>query len=307
MSTAIDGAYGRYGHIVTPSLWNRLLDLCLGRGLADRLHKARLERAYWETVAAHRATGDTVVLPGDYTEENFPGPKPAARTPMQDDAAGPGAADAAAKDGDKESFFEPSLLEQDAFALPPAHHLFRNSTLDATGPDAGPMACFSPWHTFDYGKRKRPIPHGSTDSWTSTAVATRQIYSGYGFNSQGNNAGISGLSKVFGLHQRETRNGPQAATVSTTTITTKNTTSPPSSSAHREESQFVSLSSNAKRKSTSRQSEPSAKKKKKAKEKDKESCGCDSNRYANDSGCAIASCSVFSGPPVQWLRLRWAI
>lgn len=54
-------------------------------GLADKRHKSGLEKAYWEAVAARRAAGENVILPGEFTEENFPGPRAGFAFSIEDD------------------------------------------------------------------------------------------------------------------------------------------------------------------------------------------------------------------------------
>lgn len=74
-------------------------------GLADRRQKSGLEKAYWEAVAARRAAGENVTLPGEFTEGNFPGPRAGFAFSMEDDEE---------EDPDK-PMFEKFILEDGTF------------------------------------------------------------------------------------------------------------------------------------------------------------------------------------------------
>lgn len=72
---------------------------------ADKLHKARVEKAYWETIATKRAAGETIIE--KYTEENFPGPRTGLEPPMEEEDG---------TDDEDKPLFEPFFMDYDNFA-----------------------------------------------------------------------------------------------------------------------------------------------------------------------------------------------
>lgn len=195
--------------------------------------------------------------------------------------------------------------------VPPAHHLFHNHALDVTGPNPGPVIDFSKWETWDYGKRKRAIPRDSPESWSNTAIARREIYTGYGFNTKCNPE-VSGLAGIFGVPEHERwedydgieayeENVPQLAIewipqFEETNGETSATSSSPSLQPSKKQEDMYSAST----------PEPALvpaeeKGKGKAKEDD-EDTEYDFDLYANDSGCALFSSSEGDNPvPKEFL------
>ncbi|PGH12186.1 hypothetical protein AJ80_06806 [Polytolypa hystricis UAMH7299] len=51
---ALEDACRRYAAVTSNSFWDQLLDMCLGKGLADRLHLSKLEKAHQASVEAMR-------------------------------------------------------------------------------------------------------------------------------------------------------------------------------------------------------------------------------------------------------------
>ncbi|KKZ61986.1 hypothetical protein EMCG_03543 [[Emmonsia] crescens] len=76
-SLTLEGACERYMSVLTNSVWDKLLDKCLGRGLADRLHITRLEKAHelsarvWEDAMAEMSSS-TPSINDDLQSSNVP-------------------------------------------------------------------------------------------------------------------------------------------------------------------------------------------------------------------------------------------
>ncbi|PGH01349.1 hypothetical protein GX51_05280 [Blastomyces parvus] len=77
-SLTLEGAFERYASVVRSSMWDKLLDKCVGRGLADRLHISRLEKAHalsaraWEEAMAEIGSSSTPGLDDDTQSSDVP-------------------------------------------------------------------------------------------------------------------------------------------------------------------------------------------------------------------------------------------
>ncbi|OJD25355.1 hypothetical protein ACJ73_03281 [Blastomyces percursus] len=77
-SLTLEGAFERYTSVVGSSIWDKLLDKCVGRGLADRLHISRLEKAHalsaraWEEAMAEIGSSPTSSVDDDIQSSNVP-------------------------------------------------------------------------------------------------------------------------------------------------------------------------------------------------------------------------------------------
>ncbi|EGE78240.2 hypothetical protein BDDG_01177 [Blastomyces dermatitidis ATCC 18188] len=77
-SLTLEGAFERYTSVIRSSVWDKLLDKCVGRGLAERLHMSRLEKAHalsaraWEEAMAEISSSPTTGIDDDIQSSNVP-------------------------------------------------------------------------------------------------------------------------------------------------------------------------------------------------------------------------------------------
>ncbi|KAL2360704.1 hypothetical protein RJZ56_006432 [Blastomyces dermatitidis] len=77
-SLTLEGAFERYTSVIRSSVWDKLLDKCVGRGLAERLHMSRLEKAHalsaraWEEAMAEISSSPTTSIDDDIQSSNVP-------------------------------------------------------------------------------------------------------------------------------------------------------------------------------------------------------------------------------------------